>query len=170
MESGETAVVEKGCDKDPVGTSLTGQHIWFYDGQCAICDRGVQFLLARDTAHRFRIAELQSAFARRELTERGVDPAELEAGVRDPRNFRTFYLIANYGTPREKLFNRSRGAAFAISQLGGSWGLYGRFLLLFPAWLLDPPYRFVNRIRYSWFGKKNACAVPTPAQRARLIV
>jgi predicted DCC family thiol-disulfide oxidoreductase YuxK len=153
----------------PTKVDHVGKHIWFYDGECALCDRGVQFILRRDRAGRFRIAELQSDFARRELPRLGVDPAELAAGAADPRAFKTFYLIASYGTREERLLNRSRGVAFLLSQLGGGWGLYGRFLLLWPAWLLDPAYRFVNRVRYRWFGGKDHCAVPTPEQQARMI-
>jgi predicted DCC family thiol-disulfide oxidoreductase YuxK len=148
---------------------LAGKHIWFFDGQCALCDRGVRFLVARDRRDVLRIAPLQSAFARRELAARGVDPAELEAGAADGRAYRTFYLLADYGTARERLLNRSRGAAYLLSRFGGGWGLLGRLALLVPAPLLDPLYRWVSRNRYRWFGRKDECLLPTPAQRARLV-
>lgn len=148
---------------------LTGKHIWFFDGQCALCDRGVRFLAARDRGDVLRIAHLQSAFAMAELTAHGVDPAELDAGASDGRDYRTFYLLADYGTPRERLLNRSRGAAYLLSRLGGGWGLLGLLALLLPAPLLDPLYRWVSLNRYRWFGQHDACAVPTPAQRTRLI-
>jgi predicted DCC family thiol-disulfide oxidoreductase YuxK len=151
--------------------SLAGKHIWFYDGECAVCDRGVRFLADRDRRDVLRIAPLQSAFARRELAARGVDLAELEAGARDGRAYRTFYLLADYGTARERLLSRSRGAAYLLSHLGGGWGLLGRLARLIPAPLLDPVYRWVSRNRYRWFGKHDACQAPPPppALRARLI-
>jgi predicted DCC family thiol-disulfide oxidoreductase YuxK len=148
---------------------LVGKHIWFFDGTCALCDRGVRFLAAHDRGDVLRIAPLQSEFARRELTLRGVDQAELDAGAANGRAYRTFYLLADYGTSRERLLNRSRGAAYLLSRLGGGWGLLGRLALIVPAPLLDPLYRWVSRNRYRWFGEHDACALPTSAQRARLV-
>lgn len=148
---------------------LRGKHIWFFDGECAVCDRGVRWLAARDRQDVLRIAPLQGEFARCELTERGVDHQELAAGAADGRAYRTFYLIADYCTPRERLLMRSRGAAYLLSRLGGGWGLLGRLALLIPAALLDPLYRWLSRNRYRWFGKKDACQLPSPEQRARLI-
>ena len=44
-----------------------GSDVILYDGVCALCNRFVRFVIARDGARRFRFASLQSAFAARVL-------------------------------------------------------------------------------------------------------
>jgi predicted DCC family thiol-disulfide oxidoreductase YuxK len=38
-----------------------------------------------------------------------------------------------------------------------------------PRFLRDPVYKLVARNRYRWFGRTEACRVPTPAIRARFL-
>jgi predicted DCC family thiol-disulfide oxidoreductase YuxK len=148
---------------------LTGKHVWFHDAECAVCDRFARWMARRDRQDRIRIALMQTRFGREELLRRGVSPAELDAGEADPRNYKTAYVVANYGTPQERLLHHGRGSAFIFSQLGGAAAVLGRIGLKLPNWLLDPPYRFFNRQRYAWFGHKDVCALPTPELRERLI-
>lgn len=150
-------------------TDLTGKHILFFDGECAFCDRAVQFYTARDGADRLRIAPLQSEFAARELGRCGVDTAMLAAGQHDARALQDYYVLADYGTRRERLLWRSRATSLLLRGSGGGWPVVGWLLRVLPAPLLDLGYRFLSRNRYKWFGKKDACKLPTPAQRARLI-
>jgi predicted DCC family thiol-disulfide oxidoreductase YuxK len=148
---------------------LTGRHILFFDGECAFCDRAVQFYTVRDRADRLRIAPLQSEFARRELQRHGVDLRELQHGAAASQSLQDYYVLADYGTPRERLLWRSRATSLLLRTLGAGWPLLGWLLAVLPAPLLDAGYRAISRNRYRWFGKKDACKLPTPAQRDRLI-
>jgi predicted DCC family thiol-disulfide oxidoreductase YuxK len=35
--------------------------------------------------------------------------------------------------------------------------------------LRDVVYRFIARNRYGWFGKRDSCRIPSPAERARFL-
>ena len=109
----------------------------FYDGVCGLCDRLVHFLLARDPGGSFRFAQLQGELARRELVPHGFDPADLD----------TVFVIAEWKTPRQRVLVRSRAVLYAVSQLGGIWGLLAPVGRVIPRPAADMIYRFVARIR-----------------------
>lgn len=148
---------------------LRGKHILFYDGDCAFCDRAVQFYTSRDRRDCLRIAPLQGGFAAVELARCGVDSRVLEAGRTEAQALQDYYVLADYGTARERLLCRSRATSLLLRSLGGGWPLLGGLLAVIPAPLLDACYGVISRNRYRWFGKKDACKLPTAAQRARLI-
>ena len=41
--------------------------------------------------------------------------------------------------------------------------------IILPKAVRDPVYRFIARHRYRWFGKQEACMIPTPELRARFM-
>ena len=55
-----------------------------------------------------------------------------------------------------------------LAGLGGIWKLAVLARVL-PQLLRDRGYRWLARNRYSWFGRHEACYLPTPAQRARFL-
>src|SRR5258708_5677683 len=148
---------------------LTGKHIWFHAGDCAMCDWMARFIARHDRFDRIRIGYMQSEFGRSELLRRGVSQAALDAGAADAPSSKTAELVADFGPPRERLLHHGRASPFITSQLGGFYGLLGRLGILLLDWVLDPPYRLVNRKRYAWFGKRDACAMSTPEMKARTI-
>jgi predicted DCC family thiol-disulfide oxidoreductase YuxK len=131
-----------------------GPHVLFYDGVCGLCDRVVQFVLARDRRGRFRFATLQGAFAARELPSRGGNPEDLDS-----------VLVL---TAEGRLLRRSRAVLFVLGELGGGWAVLA-WLRLLPAALTDVAYRLVARSRYRLFGRLDSCRLPRPAERARFI-
>ena len=131
-----------------------GHHVVFFDGVCGLCDRTVQFLLRHDRRDRLRFAPLQGATARRMLPPLGGRPEELN----------TIYVVTSDG----RLLERSRAVLFAATALGGGWSLLGA-LRLVPRPLADVIYGVVARVRYRIFGRLDACAMPTPAQRAKFL-
>lgn len=137
---------------------LAGRHVVFYDGVCGFCDRLVRFVLPRDRDERFRFATLQGDFASATLMPLGADPAQLD----------TFYVLADYGTPRARLLDRSTAALFLAGQLGWPWRAAAALRIL-PKPLRDLGYRGVARVRYRFFGRYDHCPVPSPEQRARFV-
>lgn len=129
-----------------------------YDGVCGLCDRSVQFLLRVDRRRVLTFAALQgeAAAALRERTPAlaGVD---------------SVIYIRDHGTPRERPFLRSRAAVEVLRAVGGGWRLLGSFLRLVPPPLRDAAYDYVARHRYGWFGRFDACKLPTPEERSRFI-
>ncbi|WP_342612519.1 thiol-disulfide oxidoreductase DCC family protein [Turneriella parva] len=61
-------------------------------------------------------------------------------------------------------------AVIAISEyLKQPWRFFGSLGRLVPAFMANALYRFVARNRYRWFGKREACYLPTPELRARFL-
>jgi len=131
----------------------------FYDGVCGLCDRFVQFVLARDPVGRIRFAQLQGDLARRELIPHGHDPADLDS----------VFVIADWQTPRQRVLARSRAVLHAVSRLGGPWGALARLAQLIPSAVADVAYRIIARRRYQLFGRFDACPLPRPEWRNRFL-
>lgn len=124
-----------------------------FDGVCVFCSGWVRFVLARDHAKRFRFATMQSAAGRRLLAEHGLDPD-------DPVSF---LLLED-----ERAFTDSTAALRILMGLGGWWRL-ATIGYAMPQLLRDALYRWFARNRYRWFGKREACFVPTPETAGRFL-
>jgi predicted DCC family thiol-disulfide oxidoreductase YuxK len=133
--------------------------IVLYDGVCALCNRFVTFVLARDRAAVFRFASLQSEYSRTTLMRHGRNPGELT----------TLVLVLDPGLPTERLFDKSSAALEVLKQLPGGWRGLGHVIALAPAPVRDMVYGLVARTRYRTFGKHDVCPVPAPAVRDRFL-
>ena len=135
-----------------------GKTVVLFDGVCAVCNRGVRFLLARDRKDRFRYAPLQSGFAAMLAARHG----------HEARDLNTLYVIADYGTPSESLYTKSEGILHLLGEMGGGWHL-ASLLRVLPKTLRDWAYDSLVRNRYRWFGKYESCRIPTAGERAKFI-
>jgi predicted DCC family thiol-disulfide oxidoreductase YuxK len=135
------------------------QALMLYDGVCGLCDRVVQFVLARDHDDRFRFAPLQGPTAARVLARHGIDAGDLD----------TFHLVLDVGRPTERVVSRGRGAAVTLKRLGGAWRALGVVLAVLPRPLVDLGYRMVARVRYRVWGRADQCVLPSPQQRAKFL-
>jgi predicted DCC family thiol-disulfide oxidoreductase YuxK len=135
-----------------------GKTVVLFDGVCAVCNRTVRFLLAHDREDQFRYAPLQSAFAAAAAARHG----------RDGRDLDTLYVIADYGTPAERLYSKSEGMLHLLGEIGGGWRL-ASVLRLLPRPLLDWGYDSFAKNRYRWFGKYESCPIPTAEERAKFV-
>jgi predicted DCC family thiol-disulfide oxidoreductase YuxK len=124
-----------------------------FDGVCNFCNASVNFLLDHDPQHRLRFAALQSQ-AGQALLHRFKLPTS---------HFDTLVLVDG---PR--CYTRSDAALRIAGRLGGWWPLLSAFLLV-PPFLRDGAYDLLARNRYRWFGKREACRMPTPDLRARFL-
>jgi predicted DCC family thiol-disulfide oxidoreductase YuxK len=68
----------------------------------------------------------------------------------------------------EKIYIKSAAVLKILSELGGIWKLANIFSLM-PSSLLDHMYDFIASHRYSWFGKKNQCMVPSATIKSRFL-
>lgn len=125
----------------------------YYDGLCGLCDRAVQFLLARDRAARLRFAPLQGETARATL----------------PDDLRTPPLATLVVVRNGKVLTRSAAALAALRAIGGAWAVVSRILGLVPPAIRDVGYDAVARRREAWFGRLDACRLPTPSERERFL-
>lgn len=131
---------------------MESQALVFFDGVCNLCNGAVRFIIDRDPASQFRFASLQGEQARRLL-----------ADDRDSPELSTIVLIED-----GKRYARSGAALRIARRLSGGWPLLYLFIAV-PRPLRDVVYDWVARNRYRWFGRTDACHVPTPAERLRFV-
>ncbi len=136
----------------PTARAATPRPILFYDGQCGLCARAVQWTLARDRRALIRFAPLQ-----------GRTYAELDHPGK-PAAFDTLVLFDDRG-----LHTRSDGALRLIRHLGGGWGALASALMLIPRPIRDAAYRVIARRRLAWFGDATSCRLPTTEERRRFL-
>jgi predicted DCC family thiol-disulfide oxidoreductase YuxK len=127
--------------------------IVLFDGVCKFCNRSVNFLIDHDSRGRLRFAALQSE----------TGQALLRRFRLRTNDFDTLVLVQG-----RHCSTRSTAALRAASYLDGPWRFL-EALLLMPAFLRDPLYNFLARNRYRWFGRLDACRVPTPELKARFL-
>ena len=127
--------------------------IILFDGVCNFCDASVNFVIKRDKRGYFRFAPLQEPKGTAIAREHGVDPGRLD----------TFVLVEN-----GRAYRKSGGALRVARRLGGLY-LLAFALIIIPPFIRDFLYDWFARKRYRWFGKKDACMVPTPEARDRFL-
>jgi len=127
--------------------------IIFFDGVCNLCNGSVDFILKRDPKETFRFASLQSPIAKDLLKRESVDL----------NNMRTIILLNN-----GKVFYRSNAILEILRQLAAPWPVFYAFKLM-PRFIRDGLYNLVSKHRYSWFGKRDTCRIPSAGERARFL-
>lgn len=128
--------------------------IVLFDGVCNLCNGAVRFLLDRDRRAVLRFAALQSEVGRGLLGALGVELGE----EGDPG---TVYLIE-----KGHLYQRSTAALRVTRYLTGLWPAASG-LLVVPRFVRDAIYDLIASRRYRWFGRSDACRIPTPEEAAR---
>ncbi len=125
--------------------------ILFFDGVCGLCNRFVDFVIRQDRRRKFYFSPLQSDFAKTVLGP--------ELGTQ---------LSTAYLSDGGKVFEKSDAIIRILVHLGGVWKLagLGRWV---PKRIRDRMYDWVSAHRYAWFGKRNACRIPTAEERARFL-
>ncbi|AWH54488.1 hypothetical protein C1924_15535 [Stenotrophomonas sp. ESTM1D_MKCIP4_1] len=124
-----------------------------FDGVCALCSRWVRFLLRFDRQGRYRFAAMQGAQGSALLRANGLDP-------HDPLSF---LLVDAQGA-----WSDTDAILRVLTGLGGVWRVAG-LLRVLPRRVRDVAYRALARNRYRWFGRHDACYLPTPEQAARFL-
>lgn len=118
--------------------------ILFFDGVCNLCNGFVDFLIRRGASISY--APLQGSTAAKLLP---ADKLRLE----------TVVLWEN-----GKVSDKSDAAIRVISALPGFWKIFV-LARIFPRFIRDGVYDLVASNRYSLFGKRESCRLPTPEER-----
>lgn len=128
------------------------ESILFFDGVCGLCNKAVDFVLVRDYQEAIKFAPLQGDTARSLLT-----PGDIE-------NLNTMILWV-----KGRSYRKSAAAVRVLWRLSLGWKILGTLLWLIPLPLRNLGYTLVARNRYRFFGKKESCRLPTPAERLRFL-
>ncbi len=126
--------------------------ILFFDGVCGLCNRFVDFAIVRDSRRLILFAPLQGETAVECLSS--SDRERLDTVV-----------FLNQG----KAYRRSAAIVRLFWNLGGIWKIAAALLWLIPRPIRDVAYRMISRTRYRFFGRKEACRLPTAAERGRFL-
>lgn len=128
-------------------------NLLLFDGVCHLCDSSVRFVIQRDPTAKIKYAPIQSELGRKLYRQHGLDP-----------DSPTAFLFL---TPHRAF--KASDASLEIARILGGWLKLALIFKPLPRALRDAVYYFIARNRYRWFGKEDACMMPTPELRARVI-
>ncbi|HEX8378925.1 MAG TPA: DCC1-like thiol-disulfide oxidoreductase family protein [Allosphingosinicella sp.] len=139
---------------DPRVPAFPDEHpLIVFDGECVMCSANARFVLRRDRRRRFRLTTAQGplgAALYRHFGLRGDEEGTI--------------LVLEGG----RLFTETDAAIAIALGLGWPWRWAAAARIL-PRYLRDPVYRWVARNRFRWFGRRETCWVPDPADRGRIV-
>lgn len=114
----------------------------------------MQFVIKRDTTDVFRYAALQSDIGQQLISERNIDTKKIDSVVLIEPGI-AFYIKSD--------------AALHIGRHLKGYRTFSKLLNLIPSGLRNIVYDLIARYRYTWFGKKDACMIPTPELKAKFL-
>lgn len=129
------------------------QPILLFDGVCKLCLGSVLFVLRHERRPELRFCALESAPGARLLVQHGL-----------AADSRGSLVLIEAG----RAFLKSDAALRVASYLKWPWS-WGRAGLVFPRSLRDWAYDVIARNRYRWFGRHDACLLPTAEFKLRLL-
>lgn len=132
----------------------TGRPVLFFDGFCNLCNHAVQFIIRHDKKGIFLFASLQSHFGEEAIRE-----------VQKSKGYAPDSMILFY---KGEYYTQSTAALKMARMLSMPWRLLYAIIIV-PRFIRDAAYRLMARNRYRWFGKKDACMIPTPALQSRFL-
>ncbi len=126
--------------------------IILFDGTCAFCERSVRLIATRDHGY-FQFGASQNPEGRALLERFGTSREAT----------RSIILIEG-----ERIYLRSDAVLRIATRMRAPWKYAGVFLWV-PRPIRDAVYRVVAAIRMRIAGTSNACEIPPPEIRERLI-
>lgn len=137
-----------------MSTSLDS-HIILFDGVCNLCNGFVQFVIKRDKKARFQFASLQSPVVEKLLESYHLSNKTMESVILIHKN-------------KNKVWTESSAVLNILRNLNGLYPfLYG--FIIIPKGIRDFFYRQISKNRYKWFGKRDACMIPSPEIKKRFL-
>ncbi|MDG0816349.1 thiol-disulfide oxidoreductase DCC family protein [Bdellovibrio svalbardensis] len=127
------------------------RNVVFFDGICHLCNGFVDAIITRDTNHSYLFAPLQGSTAEEVLP------------LQDRTNLDTVIYYES-----GKLYYRSAAILKILTGLGGAYKL-AAIAWIIPGPLRDILYKVVAKNRYSWFGQRDFCRLPTSEERSYLL-
>ncbi|SLK03969.1 MULTISPECIES: thiol-disulfide oxidoreductase DCC family protein [unclassified Paenibacillus] len=130
-----------------------GHPIVLVDGVCHFCQGLTKWIIKRDPEGKYHFASLQSDVAKKLLEKGNLSTDSMD----------TFVLIED-----EKYYTRSTAALRLAKGLKFPYPLL-YVLIIVPKFIRNAIYNTVARNRYRWFGKDEACMLPTPEIKDRFL-
>jgi len=122
-----------------------------FDGVCNLCNASIDFIIRRDRLGKLHFASLQGVRGRA-LKQQYAIPAEFTDNI---------VLIEN-----GEAHHQSTAVLRIARHMNWPWN-WTSWLTIIPAPVRDALYMLIARRRYRWFGRRETCRIPTPAERSR---
>jgi predicted DCC family thiol-disulfide oxidoreductase YuxK len=132
----------------------SGKKIILFDGVCNLCEASIVYVIKHDKKDNFRFVALQSDLGQRIVKHIGINSNHLESVVLYEPGISYYY--------------KSSAVLEIAKGLSGIFTWATLFQIL-PTVLRDYVYDYVATNRYKWYGKKEACLVPTPELLAKFL-
>lgn len=126
-----------------------------FDGVCNLCNNSVLYVIKRDKKNKFLFAPLQSEIGEHLIKKFDVDTSKVDS-------------IILYNPSKDSITYKSLAALNVAKHLGFPTNLLVVFYII-PNVIRNWVYDFIARNRYKWFGRKDACMIPTPELKAKFI-
>ena len=128
--------------------------IILFDGVCNLCDASVQFIIKHDAKDIFRFVAIQSELGQEFIKYLGIDTSKTDSIILYEPGIAYYYKAE---------------AALRITRELKSWHsiLYG--FMFIPDGIKNSVYDYIAKNRYKWYGKKEACMIPTPELKAKFL-
>lgn len=127
--------------------------IILFDGDCLLCNRAVQFILANEHHHDLRFASLQSNYGQKLLNQ-----------YHFPNNYRESMVFIE----DEKAYTKSSALLKIAKYLNWKWQ-WLRIFMIIPSPVRNTFYSFIAKKRLDWFGKQEHCMLLTKELRERFL-
>lgn len=124
----------------------SNKKVILFDGVCNFCNDSVRKVIKHDTKNQFVFTSLQSDIGKEITKYLGVDTSKIDS-------------IILY-EPSVAYDIKSTAALKIMNAFGGVWKLTQVFWIL-PEGLRNIVYDYIAKNRYKWFGKKEACMIPS---------
>lgn len=129
------------------------QPVILFDGVCNFCNGGINFVMQQDKQKILRFGTLQSTAAQELLKKYNLSINQFDSFVFIDKN---------------KAYMRSTAALLLMNKLPWYWKWTQVFWIV-PLFIRDGIYNFIARNRYKWFGRKDACMIPSAEIRSRFL-
>ena len=128
--------------------------ILLFDGVCNLCETSVQFIIKQDKKDVFRFVAIQSEVGQKIIKHIGIDTSKIDS-------------IILY-EPGLSYSYKAEAALLIAKNLSGIYSLLGYFNFI-PNNIKNMVYDYIAKNRYEWYGKKDACMIPTPELKAKFL-
>ncbi|NRB60950.1 MAG: thiol-disulfide oxidoreductase DCC family protein [Winogradskyella sp.] len=126
-----------------------------FDGVCNLCNSSVLYVIKRDQNNRFLFAPLESETGQAVIKKFNIDTDAIDS-------------ILLYKPKNDKIFFKSTAALQVGKHLGFPLNLASIFFII-PTFIRNWVYDYVAKNRYKWYGKKDACMIPTPELKSKFL-
>lgn len=128
--------------------------IILFDGVCNLCDSSVQFIIKNDSKDTFRFAAIQSEIGQAIIKHINLDIKLIDS-------------IILY-EPGIAYYVKAEAALIIARNLKGIYQIIG-YLNFLPKGFKNTIYDHIAKNRYKWYGKKEACMIPTPELKSKFL-